>query len=319
MVGLSILVTGSNGLIGSELIPLLKSNYDPICLDKETRSHMPSNEVFIKGDLLDVSLYPELPPIEGIIHLAAVSRVIHAEQNPLDTWETNVHGTALLLRHYAKQPRPPWVIYGSSREIYGEPQGFPVSESHPLLPINRYGETKLAAEALVAEYVKQTKTHGVILRFSNVYGNLHDHFDRVIPKFIIRANQQEPLHVHGATNTFDFTHVSDTALGIKLAVDHLVSIAEMDPTFPPSCEAFNICTGVPTTLEQLARIVIDVTGSNSEIIETKKRSYDVQRFYGDYSKAQTCLGYSPKTPLKEGIKRLNELLVQTDITTLKVE
>ncbi len=290
-----VVVTGGAGLIGSGLTNLLKERAEVVILDIKKPTQ---NDVeWIQGDIQGFDAHiRDLGDFDGIIHLAAVSRVIDAENDPLETWKINVGGTLKILETI--RDKGPWVVYGSSREVYGEPEEFPVDENTIRKPINVYGVTKLACERLVAEYAKNRGTKAAILRFSNVYGGFNDHKTRVIPLFINRALKGEPLILNGRFNTFDFKHIDDTVTGILKAVDW-VEQAEAG-----ICEDFNICTGKATSLERLAELIIEYTESPSELKDNIRRDYDVNNFCGSWAKAKRLLDYSPSISIEEGLKRV---------------
>jgi len=170
-----ILITGSEGLIGTALKRRLKSNYDIVPFDIKIDK---SRDVCCKETVISA-----IKDCVGIIHLAAVSRVAWAEQSPDLCWKTNVFGTENVISAALESSRRPWIIYASSREVYGQPQDLPISEDFPVCPINIYGKSKVVGEQMTLE----AKTKGLrtaILRFSNVYGHINDHLDRVVPAFI---------------------------------------------------------------------------------------------------------------------------------------
>ncbi len=287
-----VVVTGGSGLIGTELVQRLKKIAEVVVFDLQKPQLAEVN--WVQGDVREFGDYlSEIGKFEGIVHLAAVSRVIDAENDPYRTWEVNVGGTLKVLESI--RSFKPWIIYGSSREIYGEPSSLPVPETYPLVPINVYGVTKLVSEKLVREFVISNSSRGAILRFSNVYGGLRDHATRVIPIFVKQALQNETLRLNGKDNTFDFTHVFDTVDGI------LKSIKWIKAQKPGLIEDFNICTGKATTLLELATQIIELTESKSSMVENVRRSYDVNYFYGDYSKAKKFLGYIPEYSVEAGL------------------
>lgn len=107
----------------------------------------------------------------------------------------------------------------------------------------------------------------------------------------------ETLRVDGAENTFDFTHIDDTTRGLVTLVQHMIRGGE---ALPP----IHFLTGHPTTLQQLAEMAIDIADTGSEILYTPPRSYDVARFYGDPSRANSLLGWSPQATLRDGLTQL---------------
>ncbi len=127
-----------------------------------------------------------------------------------------------MLRVALEQPagRRPWVVYASSREVYGDPATLPVPEDAPLEPVNIYGRSKAAAEAAVGR-AREAGLATAIVRFSNVFGSTADHRDRVVPAFARAAATGGTISIEGAENTFDFTHVEDVGRGLALLVECL--------------------------------------------------------------------------------------------------
>jgi len=285
-------VTGSEGLVGVALCRLLAerghavSRFDLRC---------PSGKG-IQGDVLDRDAVGRLVAgCDGIIHLAAVSRVVWGERDPKLCRRTNVNGTRYVVEAAASGHHP-WVVLASSREVYGEPQALPVTEAAPLQPMNVYGRSKLDAEALVMG----ARTRGlrtVVLRLSNVYGSVVDHHDRVVPAFARAAAEGSELRVDGPGHTFDFTHVDDTARGIAATVD---ALASGEHALPP----IHLLTGRPTTLRQLAEWAVAAGDGGSRIRIAEPRCYDVARFVGDPARARSILGWRAERQIEDGIREL---------------
>jgi nucleoside-diphosphate-sugar epimerase len=244
------------------------------------------------------ALQSKVLDISGIIHLAAVSRVKIAYENPLECVNTNIGGIINVLesvRLIHSDNNFPWVIFGSSREVYGESAILPVNESSTRKAINVYGVSKLSGEELCRIYSENYGLKVRILRFSNVYTGKNDHLDRVIPKFILQAFNDEDLIINGTgEEIFDFTYINDTIQGIWACIQEI----ERDKHL---FDDFNLSTGIPISLKQLADTIIEKTRSKSSVEFTKPRSYDVNKFYADPSKAIKILGFQPKITLNEGI------------------
>lgn len=302
---MKILITGSEGLIGTALSGRFeKKNIEIIRFDKTFPVGHSSYGDILDKDLLDITVNG----CDGIIHLAAVSRVIWGEKDPALCWKTNYEATQSLLESALSSPKRPWVLYASSREVYGNPSFIPATEETPYNPINIYGESKVAAEkATLGARTKGLKT--AIVRYSNVYGSLRDHHDRVIPAFCKAAATGEPIRVDGGENTFDFTYIDDVADGTLKIVDLLCEgIKELPP--------FHLTTGRETSLQQAADLANKAGKNQSEIREAPPRQYDVPHFCGDSSKTQHILGWTPKVRIEEGIKRLTTLFQKEEIDTL---
>jgi len=287
---MKILVTGSAGFIGSVLKKKLE-NQKTIVIPFD-----------IKDDLqFDVKnlemLKKHASGVDGIIHLAAVSRVITAQQHPYECISTNIGGVANILeasRTISKNP--PWIIFGSSREVFGEPDVLPVTESSPKIPINIYGLSKMTGERLCETYSRYYGLRVRILRFSNVYTNINDHMDRVIPRFILQALRDEDLYINGSgEERFDFTYITDTINGIWGCIKEI----ENNTT---AFDDFNLSIGTPVSLKELAQLIIKKTKSQSSIIFNNPREYDVNHFYASPKKAMQKLGFTPSISIKKGIE-----------------
>jgi UDP-glucose 4-epimerase len=288
----TILITGSHGLVGAAMQRVLTgAGHRVRCLDLRA----PAGAGL--GDVLDgEALQEAVDGCDGILHLAAVSRVIWGEHDPGLCRATNEGGTRNVIRTALRSPTRPWVAFASSREVYGEPDSLPVGEEAPLRPVNVYGATKIVGERLLGE-ARAAGLGTAIVRLSNVYGSIHDHADRVVPAFARNAIAGEPLRVDGPDHTFDFTHIDDTARGLGAVIEILLA---GERALPP----IHLLTGAPTTLGELAASAIDLASSASALVEVPPRSYDVSRFVGDPSRAEALLGWRPRVPLHEGLARL---------------
>lgn len=292
-----ILITGSEGLIGTALREvLLKNGYAVKRFDlKGEGEHY--------GDVRNFSqLQAAADSCVGIIHLAAISRVVEAQNNPEECWNTNVGGI-LNVVNVCKQMSPhPWVIFAGSREVYGNSFVLPVKEDFPRAPINVYGKSKEVSEVLIETAIYAWGLPGVIVRFSNVYGGEFDHKDRVIPAFIHAALAGAPLRVEGGQNTFDFTYIEDVSIGVFAVVQRLM---ENTPT-----PIIHFVSGVPITLAELAHKIIQILHSQSPIVPGTPRNYDVHKFYGCPERAKTILNWVHQTDLQTGISILATKILQ---------
>jgi nucleoside-diphosphate-sugar epimerase len=193
---------------------------------------------------------------------------------------------------------PPWVVFASSREVYGEPTTFPVVEDAPLEPLNVYGRSKAAAERIVVR-AQALGIRTAVVRLSNVYGRTCDHADRVVPAFARGAAVGGHLRVDGASHTFDFTHLDDTVRGIAAVVEWL---EHERGSLPP----IQFVTGRATTLGQLASMAIELGGGRGSVTQGTERRYDVARFCGSYARARSLLGWEPQVAIRDGLRALIE-------------
>jgi nucleoside-diphosphate-sugar epimerase len=286
-----ILVTGSGGLVGTALRQsLLGGGHEVRPYDVRIA---PGGEGH--GDVLDrAHLHDAIATCDGIVHLAAVSRVVWGQRDPELCLRVNVEGTRNVVRTASASPRRPWIIFASSREIYGEPSTFPVREDAPIRPVNVYGRSKAAGERIV---LGERGLRTAVVRLSNVFGSIDDHADRVIPAFTRAAAEGRPLQVCGRDHTFDFTPLEDTVRGISA----LVGLLEAGGAPPPP---IHFVTGRATTLGELAAMAVRIAGQRSPIIETPPRSYDVAHFVGDPGRARGLLGWEPRVGLADALRRM---------------
>lgn len=286
-----ILITGISGLVGSALRTALQKRGMAV----EGIDIRATGAEF--GDIRDAkAIRNAVKGCSGVVHLAAVSRVIWGERDPELCRATNVDGFHNVLEAALQEEQKPWVIFASSREVYGQPIKLPADEETPLCPVNVYARSKVAGEDLLAEAsLRGLRT--AVIRLSNVFGSVRDHADRVVPAFARAAALGHQLRVDGAEHTFDFTHISDVTRGIVSLIENLQNGGHTPPPI-------HFVTGRPMTLGQLARLAIDIANSNSTIRYSEPRSFDVARFYGDPKRAHRLLGWSPSITVEDGLTDL---------------
>lgn len=285
-----ILVTGSSGLVGTALTSALQAKgADVVCFDVRARGRA-------WGDVRNRDhLHEVIARVDGIVHLAAVSRVIWGERDPALCWATNVDGLRNVIEAAAASVRAPWLIFASSREVYGQPDRLPADEDCPLHPINVYGRSKVEGERLVEQ--ARTRLRACTVRLSNVFGSTADHADRVVPAFARAAALGQELRVDGFDHTFDFTHIDDVTRGI-------VALAELLAAGNPLPPPIQFVTGRATTLGELATLAIRFGQPGSRIRAAASRDFDVARFVGTSARAKALLGWRPLVRLEEGVARL---------------
>ncbi len=286
-----ILITGSCGLIGHAVRKRLHaSGIETIGIDV-----LGSGAEC--GDMRDrAAVDKAVAGCSGIIHLAAVSRVVWAQRDPERCWSTNVGGLQNLLAATDAAAASPWIVFASSREVYGYADSLPVTEDFPLQPLNVYARSKVEGERLMSAAIASGR-RGAIVRFSNVYGTVQDYADRVVPAFARAAVTGQAIRVDGSGNTFDFTYIDDVADGVIALVQKL---QEGQAWLPP----IHFVSGKPTTLGELAMLARQIAASDSAVNEAPARDYDVAHFFGDPARAQQLLGWTATVGIREGLTRL---------------
>lgn len=292
---MKILVTGSRGLIGTEMMRrLAEAGHRPVPFDIAHDAGTPGH-----GDIRNHDqLRQAMAGCDGVLSLAAVSRVIDGERNPELCWDVNVNGTGAVLQVALEQPadRRPWVIYASSREVYGDAATLPVPEDAPLRPMNIYGRSKAAAEAAVGR-AREDGLATAIVRFSNVFGTTADHGNRVVPAFARSAATGGTISIEGAENTFDFTHVDDIGRGLALLIECL---DDGHRALPP----IHYVGGRAVSLGELAEMARQAALAPVEIRIAPPRNFDVAHFRGDPARAEALLGWRAEISVEDGLRRL---------------
>ncbi|MFA5365997.1 MAG: SDR family NAD(P)-dependent oxidoreductase [Candidatus Bathyarchaeia archaeon] len=301
-----VLVTGGAGFIGSHLVPrLLAKQYSVVVLDnlssgkldnlKESQNN-PSFE-FIYGDIRDKQmLVNALRGVDAVVHLAALIDVAASVVDPLGTNEVNVAGTVNLLQTAVKS-KVKRFVFASSTAVYGDAQVLPVKENTVLKPISPYAASKAACEAYCSGFAGCYGLDAVALRFFNVFGlgNENNPYSGVITKFLRKALNGEVLTVDGnGEQTRDFIYVSDVADALICALTGKDLRGN----------AFNVCTGAPTSINQLVEAVKSVTGKNLQVTHGPARQGDIRYSYGDAAKSAEKLKFTSKVSLSTGLEML---------------
>ncbi|MHB1999761.1 MAG: UDP-glucuronic acid decarboxylase family protein [Solirubrobacteraceae bacterium] len=300
------LVTGGAGFLGSHLCDeLLARGHRVICVDNlETGSlvnieHIRDPERFLHLNVDIIDPYHVDEPVDFVYHLASPASPIDYLRLPLHTLKVGSYGTHHTLG-LAKAKRARFLI-ASTSEVYGDPQIHPQPESYwghvnPIGPRGVYDEAKRYAEALTMAYHRQQGVDTAIVRIFNTYGPRMRPYDgRAIPTFLRQALANRPITVFGqGSQTRSFCYVSDLIRGI-------IALAESDCHDP-----VNIGNPDEFTLLQLAEVVLEVTGSSSEIVFEALPTDDPKQRQPDIALARTMLGWTPEVSLRDGLTRTVE-------------
>ena len=278
---MKILITGGAGFIGSNLVDRLmeKTENEIVVYDNLSRGrldsikhHINNNRFsFIQSDLRNFQdVQNAMQGIDVVYHLGAQSNVMGAVNDPRYSFDTNVIGSFNVLQA-AREQSVQRVLFSSSREVYGDALYLPVDEFHPLGCKNPYGASKVAGEMYCRVYQKLYGLDVIILRLSNIFG-LRD-YDRVIPIWIENVLRNQELTVFGGNQIIDF-------LPVKILVDVLFKSLTIQFDHLP----INIGTGKGTAILDLAKYIIEATGSSSTIKIVEGRKAEVNSFIADVTR-----------------------------------
>ena len=320
-----VLVTGGAGFIGSHLCErLTRDGHDVVCLDnfftgtKANISHLLERPNFelLRHDITQ----PLLLEVDWIFNLACPASPIHYQYNPVKTTKVNVLG-ALHMLGLAKRVRAR-VLQASTSEVYGDPEVHPQKEEYwgNVNPIGRrscYDEGKRLAETLFFDYLRQNKVDVKVVRIFNTYGpRMRPDDGRVISNFIVQALRGDDITVYGdGSQTRSFCYVDDLIEGMIRMMDYETGerMRERDYTRP-------YLSGFPGPLNlgnphevpvlELARRIITMVDSRSEVVFEQLPEDDPRRRCPDISKARSHLSWQPAVPLEEGLRNTVDYFVR---------
>jgi UDP-glucuronate decarboxylase len=298
-----ILVTGGAGFLGSHLCErLLARGHDVLCVDnyftgrKDNIAHLLRDPHF-EAMRHDVT-HPLFVEVDEIYNLACPASPIHYQFDPVQTTKTSVIG-AINMLGLAKRLKAK-ILQASTSEVYGDPTLHPQPESYrgnvnPIGPRACYDEGKRCAETLFFDYYRQHKLRIRVVRIFNTYGpRMHPNDGRVVSNFIVQALKNEPITLYGdGSQTRAFCYVDDLIEGFLRMMD-----AADELTGP-----MNLGNPVETSVAELAQLIIELTGSRSEITLQPLPIDDPIQRCPDISQAKAELDWQPRTALKPGLQR----------------
>lgn len=305
---MKIFVTGGAGFIGRHLVrSLLKNNHEVSIFENFTNSKL--NDIqdivndgtkIIKGDLSNFKLLKNsLRNIDTVIHLAAKIDILESIRHPELSHRINVLGSMNLLKACVDAN-----VYGfigaSSAAVYGDPKELPVKENSVPNPVSPYGAEKLAMEHYITAFSNIYDLNSISLRFFNVYGAYQSNaYAGVITKFMNNIRKNKPLVIFGdGKNTRDYVYIDDLVQGIEKSLKKLKG---------KRGKIYNIGGGHSYSVNELAKIILQVYGKNLKVIHKSPRKGDLRFSQTSISLAKKELNYLPKFTLRKGlIKMLSE-------------
>ena len=309
--GMSILVTGCAGFIGSNVSSLLVEsghfvkgldNIEPFAsalarwrLGPVLRS---DQFAYLQVDITDkerlfsvFSRNPETDPVDAVIHLAARAGVRASVEDPRSCYEINVLGTLNLLE-LCREFGVSRFILASTSSVYGDHQDGPVTEDAlSNLPLSPYAASKSAAETLLHSYYHLHGMDAVVLRYFTVYG-LAGRPDMSVFRFIRAITEGEPVTVYGdGTQRRDFTYVDDIARGTISALNLR------------GYQTINLGNDRPVSVNDLVRLIEDATVRSALVQYQERHEADPSLTWADIGRAHRLLSWSPEVTIEEGIRR----------------
>ncbi len=306
------LITGGAGFIGSHLVEKLIVRGDQVVVLDNLSTGLASNLsgikekiVFEQGNILDKAVIDKLvSESDYVVHLAAALGVLNIVNKPLESLKTNLQGSEILLEACDKYGKP--MLVASTSEIYGKNDKIPLNEEddriigHPLKSRWSYSEAKAVDESLAYFYYLENKLPIRIVRFFNTVGPRQvGNYGMVVPRFVSAALKNQPLQVYGDGDQIRcFCHVDDAVRALLLVMDSDKAVGNV----------FNIGNNQQISIIELAKKIIEITGSKSEIVKVPySEAYpegfeDMQRRVPDISKIKNVLGWTPQIGLDQIIK-----------------
>ena len=301
-----IVVTGGAGFVGSHLCDeLLRRGDAVVCLDnfitgrRENVAHLEGEPRF---ELIECDVSADMPvagPVDAVMHFASPASPFEYLAHPFETLDAGSLGTRRALE-LARANGARFVL-ASTSEVYGEPQVHPQVESYwgnvnSVGPRAVYDEAKRFAETLTMTYRRELGLDTGIVRIFNTYGpRLRPADGRVVSNFLVQAMDGRPLTIYGdGSQTRSYCYVDDEVRGI-------LALLDSDVTGP-----VNIGNPDEFTVSELARIVLALTGSDSEVVYQPLPVDDPTRRRPDITLAREALGWEPAVPLRDGLERTYE-------------
>ncbi len=299
-------ITGGAGFIGINLTNhLIKKGHSVTIFDNLSNStennvtNLKSKNVkFVKGDILNLKLLEEkCIGHDIIIHLAAQISVQESIKNPENTTKINVEGTKNVF-HACINNKIKNIIVISSAAVYGNEcqKNNSLNEESGCKPLSPYGKSKLEMENWLRNNIKETSLNCIILRFFNIYGiGQTKEYAGVISKFTEYIKNDSPITIYGkGDQTRDFISIDDVIKSILQAVSNIDN---------KKAEIFNIATGISTSINELSKIMLKISGTKNKINHVDPKSDDILFSKTDVTKAQRYFKFNAKISLEEGIKK----------------
>jgi UDP-glucose 4-epimerase len=305
---MKILVTGGAGFIGSNLVDrYVELGHEVTVVDNLAtgkRKNVNREVKFYEMDVQDPTLSEVFHrgSFDVVNHHAAQIDVRVSVTDPMKDARTNIMGFLNVMENVRRYDVGKTVLISSGGVIYGETPADPATELFLKRPFSPYGVTKYASEQYLFYYNKVHGLKGVTLRYSNVFGPRQDPFGEAGVVAIFSKNLQtgETLTIYGdGEQERDYVFVGDV-----VDANMLVTESELSSTIDTVDDlAFNVGTGIPSSVNQLAELMKDIANSATEPVYAPQRPGELLRNYLDCSRLKSTLGWEPKTSFREGLQK----------------
>lgn len=302
-----ILIVGGAGYIGSHINKLLnQKGRETLVLDNLLNGNRDCVKwgTFKYLDLKDLASLERLfqnYPIHAVMHFAAYTDVGESVINPQKYYRNNVNNTLNLLQAMLKYDIK-YFIFSSTCATYGEPMQIPLTENHPLKPINPYGKSKYMVEQILEDYSNAYNFNYVSLRYFNAagadpqteIGEMHQPETHLIPLILdVALGKRESIKIYGTDyNTPDGTCIRDYIHVMDLAEAHLMALEYLEKS--GNSQVFNLGNGKGFSVREVIETVEKVTGKDIKTVEADRRPGDAPILVGSSEKASKILGWQPK-------------------------
>ncbi len=297
---MKVLVTGGAGFIGSHVVDrLVEEGHQVVVVDnlstgkrKNVNRGASLYKLDIQSGRLERVFRNERPSI--VMHLAAQMNVRKSVADPIFDAQVNILGTMNVLQQAVKHGTRKVIFSSSGGAIYGEQETYPAPESHVTNPMSPYGISKLCGEHYLSYFQRTSGIQIVSLRYANVYGPRQDPEGEagVISIFLQKMlSNEQPIIFGNGRQTRDFVYVDD------------VVEANLAVMGQGSQGVYNVGTGVETSINELFRMLVSLTGATCKEVHGPAKQGEQMRSVVDPTKIKQELGWDPRVDLAEGLKR----------------
>jgi UDP-glucose 4-epimerase len=310
--GQRVVVTGGAGFVGSNIVKrLLAGGANVVVVDDfytGAMDNLPSDDQrleVVRGSVTDYDLVREVAKGASVVIHEAARNIIVSTRNPREDYEVNIGGTLNVLLA-VREVGVPRMVYASSASVYGNPRYLPINEDDATNMLSPYSVSKFAGENYCKAFYESYGLSTSVVRYSNVYGTGQrpdNPYCGVVSKFFESAMAGEAPRIHGdGEQTRDFTYVDDVVEATLLA----------GFTAKAEGQVYNVGTGRETTVNQLARLIIEITGAGIEPAYIDRRDIDnIRRRVVNIEKIRRELRWVPSVTIEQGLRRTYKWLLES--------